>query len=231
MAYNFEEGEILLIDKPLYWTSFNVVSKIRNLIRNRLHIKKIKVGHAGTLDPLASGLLIVCTGKKTKEIEGIQCQTKEYLALIEFGRSTPSYDLETPFDKEYPTEHLSEQLIKEVLTKFTGEIWQKPPVYSAKLIDGKRAYDYAREGKEVDIKSVQINIHEIELVSWASPVLEIKILCSKGTYIRSLAHEIGLSAGSGAYLKALKRTASGNYKIKDAMNLQYFEENLLSLQP
>lgn len=227
----FIEGSILLIDKPLDWTSFNVVNKIRSLITRHYNLKKIKVGHAGTLDPLATGLLIICTGKKTKDIEKIQATEKEYIATIEFGKTTPSYDLETSFDKEYPHDHINRELIEEKLKLFLGEIDQIPPLFSAKMVDGKRAYKLARKGSDLELKPSKITISELEIISYDHPVMVIRIRCSKGTYIRSFAHDIGKAVNSGAYLKGLRRTISGDYHVKDAQSIDEFRENLLSLQP
>jgi tRNA pseudouridine55 synthase len=231
MATRFEEGEVIIIDKPLTWTSFNVVKKIEILIRKKFGLKKLKVGHAGTLDPLATGILVICTGRKTKEIISLQETEKEYVATIEFGKTTPSYDLETEFNGEFPTGHITIELINEKLKQFTGEIYQVPPIYSAKFIDGKRAYKFARKGIEMEMKPNKIFIKELEILTFENPILEIRIACSKGTYIRSFANDLGKSLQSGAYLKALKRTISGNYKIKDAISIEEFQENLLSLQP
>jgi tRNA pseudouridine55 synthase len=231
MGNRFEEGEIIIIDKPLTWTSFNVVKKIELLIRKHYGLKKLKVGHAGTLDPLATGILVICTGRKTKEISLLQDSEKEYVATIEFGKTTPSYDLETEFNGEFQTSHINVELINEKLNHFIGEIDQVPPIYSAKLIDGKRAYKFARKGIEMEMKPNKIFIKELEILSFENPMLKIRITCSKGTYIRSFANDIGKSLQSGAYLKALKRTISGNYKIKDAISIEEFQENLLSLQP
>jgi tRNA pseudouridine55 synthase len=231
MGNRFEEGEIIVIDKPLTWTSFNVVKKIELAIRKKFGLKKIKVGHAGTLDPLATGLLIICTGKKTKEISLLQDTEKEYVATIEFGKTTPSFDLETEFNGEFPTSHLTFELINDHLKSFIGENDQVPPIYSAKFIDGKRAYKFARKGIEMEMKPNKIFIKELEIISFENPILVIRIACSKGTYIRSFAQDLGKSLQSGAYLKALKRTISGFYKIKDAISIEEFQENLLSLQP
>jgi tRNA pseudouridine55 synthase len=230
-AQELLEGSILIFDKPYTWTSFNVVSKVRFAITKCLKVKKLKVGHAGTLDPLATGLLVICTGKKTKEIEALQATEKEYIATIEFGKTTPSFDLETQFDEEYPYQHVTKTLIEEKLKIFLGEIDQVPPVFSAKFIDGKRAYEYARKGRAVEMKSNKVTISDLEIISYNQPELVIRIRCSKGTYIRSLAQDIGKAVESGAYLKALRRTISGNYHVKDAYSLDKFQEVLLSLQP
>ncbi len=224
------EGSILLIDKPLTWTSFNVVSKIRHSIRKQFHLKKIKVGHAGTLDPLATGLLLICTGRKTKEVERLQGCQKEYIARIEFGKTTPSYDLETSFDAEYDYKHITVEKINQAFKNFIGEIDQIPPLFSAKFVDGKRAYKLARQGSDMELKPSRITIWDLEILSFENFVLEVRIVCSKGTYIRSFAYDLGRALDSGAYLKALRRTISGDYNIKDAITLEEFQEKLLSLQ-
>lgn len=231
MENKFVEGEVILIDKPLYWTSFNVVKRVGNIIKRRYSIKKLKVGHAGTLDPLATGLLVICTGRKTKEISAFQDSFKEYVASIEFGKTTPSYDLETKFNAEFPVDHIKIDLIKEKLKQFTGEIDQIPPLYSAKFIDGRRAYKLARKGSNIVLQPNKVTIKELEIIEFAPPVLVIRIVCSKGTYIRALAHDIGKALNSGAYLKSLRRTNSGMFQIKDALNIDEFQENLFSLQP
>jgi len=225
------EGTIILIDKPLNWTSFDVVNKIRWEIKKRFKIKKLKVGHAGTLDPLATGLLLICTGKKTKEIEKLQNSDKEYIAVIEFGHTTPSYDLETNFDNTYPYDHITKKLLEETLKNFHGEITQFPPMYSAKLVNGKRAYLFAHKGKQVQMNPHVVNIKELEILSFELPQLTLRIKCSKGTYIRSLANDIGKALASGAYLKSLRRTTSGNYSINNAKSIEQFIEDLLTLQP
>jgi tRNA pseudouridine55 synthase len=180
---NFIEGEVLYVNKPLHWTSFNLVSKLRWKLQKILKMKKLKVGHAGTLDPLATGVMIICTGKATKQIESFQYQTKEYIATLELGATTPSFDLELPVDGTFPTEHITRELIDEVIPSFTGEIWQIPPVYSAVKVDGKRAYDYARDGQEVELKAKELVIDEIEVLDFTPPLLKIRVVCSKGTYI------------------------------------------------
>ncbi len=231
MENRFVDGEILLIDKPYTWTSFNVVKKIEISLRKKFNLKKIKVGHAGTLDPLATGLLVICTGRKTKEIEKLQSSEKEYVATIEFGKTTPSYDLETEFNGAFPTQHITIELIKNILKNFLGEIDQVPPLYSAKFIDGHRAYKFARRGEDIKMNPNKVFIKEIEIIDFNNPQLVLRVVCGKGTYIRSLAYDIGVAVKSGAYLKALKRTISGNYNIKDAISVEEFQENLLSLQP
>ncbi|TBW27947.1 tRNA pseudouridine(55) synthase TruB [Gramella sp. KN1008] len=222
----FKTGEILLFDKPLNWTSFQVVNKVRWLIRKRCRIKKIKVGHAGTLDPLATGLLIICTGKFTKRIPELQGQIKEYTGTITLGSTTPSYDLETEVDQTYPTEHITENLLQETAKKFIGEIEQTPPVFSALKKDGKRLYEYAREGKEIEVKSRKVEISEFQIDTENFPEIKFRVVCSKGTYIRSLAHEFGQALNSGAHLSELRRTGIGKYSVENAMSIDYFE-NLL----
>ncbi len=220
----FEEGHILLFDKPVYWTSFDLVNKVRIMIRSGLGIKKIKVGHAGTLDPLASGLMILCTGKATKRIEEFRDLDKEYLATVTLGKTTPSFDLETEVDGEYPTEHVTMDLLKSVLNSFLGEQMQLPPLHSAKFIDGKRAYEFARKGINKELTPVKIIFREISLVSFELPEIRVKIVCTKGTYIRSFARDLGKALGSGAHLSALERTAIGPYRVVDAFSLEKFEK-------
>lgn len=228
---DFKAGEVLYFDKPLGWTSFDVVNWVRwKLCREVLKEKKLKVGHAGTLDPLATGVMIVCTGKKTKDIDYYQYQTKEYVAEIRLGATTPSFDLEHPIDAEYPTEHITEELIRRVLPSFVGEIWQTPPVYSAIKVDGKRAYDYARKGEDIAIKPKLLVIDEIELLSFVDMVMKIRVVCSKGTYIRALARDIGEALQSGAHLISLRRTRVGNIKVEDCMNMEQFEELLSEIK-
>ncbi len=220
------EGKVLLFDKPYEWTSFDVVGRVRSMIRKAYGLKKLKVGHAGTLDPLATGLMIVCTGKCTKQIDLIQQGEKEYVATIELGKTTPSFDKETQIDGTYPFEHITQSLINDVLSKFIGTIQQIPPVFSAKMIDGKRAYESARNGKEVEMKASTIEIKKMEFLKFEMPFLELKIVCSRGTYIRSLARDIGFELGSGAYLTALRRTKSGEYKVENALSIEAFENQL-----
>ncbi len=220
---NFEEGEVLCFDKPLRWTSFDVVNKVRNLMRYRLGIRKVKIGHAGTLDPLATGVLIVCTGKQTKQIESLQYKTKEYVATIRLGATTPSFDLETQVDAEYPTSHIDEEMVRATLKKFVGEIQQIPPTYSAVKVNGKRAYDYARRGVEVAIKPKTLVIDEIELLDYNKDEIVVRVVCSKGTYIRALARDIGEVLQSGAHLTALRRTRIGDVKVEECYTLQNFE--------
>ena len=221
---DFIEGEILCFDKPLRWTSFDVVSKIRRQLTKRLGVKKLKVGHAGTLDPLATGVMVVCTGKATKRIEELQAHVKEYVATLQFGATTPSFDLEKPIDATYPTEHITEALLREVLTRFLGRIEQVPPAFSACKVDGHRAYDLARKGKEVELKPKVLVIDEIELQSFDSEAMQatIRVVCSKGTYIRALARDIGQALDSGAHLIALRRTRVGDVRVEDCLQVEDF---------
>lgn len=221
-----EDGEILLFDKPYTWTSFDLVNKFRYRACKRLDIKKLKVGHAGTLDPLATGLMIVCTGRCTKKIDQLQNGTKEYIAKVKLGETTPSYDLETEPDKQYPYEHITKEKVSEVLKSFVGEIEQVPPAYSAISVNGKRAYKYARKGQEVNLKPRILVIDEIELLSYDLPEIEIRVVCSKGTYIRALARDIGEALQSGGYLTALRRTRIGDYRIEDALTIDDLEQLL-----
>lgn len=222
-SFRFEEGETLLFDKPLHWTSFDLVNKVRNIIRNALKIKKIKVGHAGTLDPLATGLLIVCTGRHTKSIDTIQATEKEYIATLRLGQTTPSFDLETLPDGEYPTEHITETLLRKALDGFKGPQMQIPPLHSAVWVEGKRAYELARAGKEKVLDAKPIVISEIALTGFELPFCQVQVRCSKGTYVRALARDIGQAVGSGAHLVALERTAIGPYHISQAFKLNEFE--------
>ena len=217
---DFIKGEVLYVAKPLNWTSFNLVSKLRWKLLKTLKMKKLKVGHAGTLDPLASGVMIICTGKSTKLIESFQYQTKEYIATLELGATTPSFDLELPVDATFPIEHITRELVDKVIPHFVGEIAQVPPVYSAVKVDGKRAYDYARDGQEVELKSKLLVIDEIEVLDFTLPVLKIRVVCSKGTYIRSLARDLGEKLNCGAHLTALRRTQNGDLRIENAMSME-----------
>ena len=210
------EGFTLLVDKPFEWTSFDVVNKLRWNLRRVLKVKKIKVGHAGTLDPLASGLLIICLGQETKNIDSYQQQEKEYTGTVFIGATTPSYDLETEIDATFPTAHLTEKLILETAKKFIGEIDQKPPVFSAIKKDGKRLYEHARAGEDVEIKARKTTIYEFEITHIALPEVNFRVRCSKGTYIRSLAYDFGKALGSGGHLTALRRTKIGNYSVSEA---------------
>jgi len=225
---DFKDGQVLLIDKPLHWTSFQVVNKIRWHIRQKYHIKKIKVGHAGTLDPLATGLLILCTGKFTKQIETYQAQTKEYTGEITLGATTPSYDLETEINQKFPIEHITEDLIYKTVKQFEGEINQKPPIFSAIKKDGKKLYELAREGKTTEIKFRKITIEAFEITKIDLPKVEFRVVCSKGTYIRSLAFDFGKALNSGAYLSKLRRTKIGDFSVENATEPLTFVENNLS---
>ena len=227
-AEDFKAGQILLFDKPLGWTSFQLVNKVRWLIRKSCGIKKIKVGHAGTLDPLASGLLIICTGKFTKKITELQGQEKEYTGTFTIGSTTPSYDLETEIDQTFPTDHISEDDLQKATKKFKGEIEQIPPVFSALKKDGKRLYEYARKGEDVEIPSRKINISEFEVENDNFPLVNFRVVCSKGTYIRSLAHDFGKELNSGAHLSALKRTRIGDFKVEESLDIESFEKSLPS---
>ncbi len=226
---NFVEGEVLLIDKPYQWTSFDLVKKIRYMLKVKYKFKKLKVGHAGTLDPLASGLLIICTGKATKRITSFQDQEKEYVAGVLLGKTTPSFDLETEFDNDYPTGHINREMIEDILKSFLGESEQRPPVFSAKFFEGKRAYEYARKGMAIELKTSRILITEIELLKYEIPEIFIRVRCSKGTYIRSLAHDIGARLNSGACLISLRRTAIGSNTINNALSVEEFENKLALL--
>ena len=221
---NFKEGEILYFNKPLGWTSFKVVGHVRYHICRRMGVKKLKVGHASTLDPLATGVMIVCTGKATKRIEEFQYHTKEYVADIRLGATTPSFDLEHEIDATYPTEHITRELVEETLQRFKGEIQQVPPAFSACMVNGKRAYDLARNGKEVDLKPKLLVIDEIELLQCNLPDIRVRVVCSKGTYIRALARDIGVALGSGAHLTALQRTRVGNVRLEDCLDPLAFRD-------
>ncbi len=221
---NFQKGEILVFDKPYRWTSFDVVGRVRGQMCRHIGVKKLKVGHAGTLDPLATGVLIVCTGKATKRIEELQSGTKEYIATLRLGATTPSFDLEKPIDATYPTEHITREMVEQVLQRFKGTIEQIPPEFSACKIDGKRAYELARKGKEVELKPKTLVIDEIELTDCSLPDITIRVVCSKGTYIRALARDIGQALDSGAHLTALRRTRVGDCKVEDALDPEHFKE-------
>lgn len=223
---SFLEGKVLLIDKPLNWTSFQAVNKIRWHIKQGFKIKKIKVGHAGTLDPLATGLLIICCGKETKNINTYQGQIKEYTGTFTIGATTPSYDLETEVDKTYPTDHISETLVKETTQQFIGTIQQKPPIFSAIKKDGKRLYEFARKGETTEIKSREVTISEFEITNINFPKVDFRVVCSKGTYIRSLAYDFGLALNSGAHLSALRRTKIGNFSVDNSLTIDGFIESL-----
>ena len=222
----FLSGQIILIDKPLNWTSFQVVNKVRWLIKKNIGVKKIKVGHAGTLDPLATGLLILCCGKMTKEIERFQGQEKTYSGTFQLGATTPSYDLETEIDQTYPTEHIKPALIEATKAQFMGEIDQYPPVFSALKKEGKRLYEYARKGEQVDIPSRKVKVSAFSIDASALPQLSFEVSCSKGTYIRSLAHDFGQALESGAYLNSLCRERIGDFHLKNAMSMETFETQI-----
>jgi tRNA pseudouridine55 synthase len=226
---DFLNGQVVLIDKPLGWTSFQAVNSVKWAIRRKFDLKKIKVGHAGTLDPLASGLLLICTGKFTKSIPVLQSQIKEYTGTITLGATTPSYDLETPIDEVFPTEHLSEEQIRESASLFTGKIEQQPPLFSALKKDGKRLYEYAREGKKVELKPRSIEIFDFEIFKIAIPNIHFRVVCSKGTYIRSLAHDFGKSLNCGGHLSGLRRTKIGDYNVNNALTPKTFQEILLAM--
>lgn len=209
----------MAFDKPYEWTSFGLVAKVRYLLCKRLGVKKLKVGHAGTLDPLATGVLLVCTGKATKRIEELQAHTKEYVATLRLGATTPSFDLEKPVDAEYPTEHITREMVEETLNRFVGTIEQVPPVFSACKVNGSRAYDLARKGEEVELKAKTLVIDEMELLRCELPEIVIRVVCSKGTYIRALARDIGVALQSGAHLTALRRTRIGAVRVEDCLKL------------
>ena len=226
MGLDFQTGEMILIDKELNWTSFDVVSKLRNSIKKKLNIKKIKVGHAGTLDPLATGLLIICTGKMTKRINEFSGLNKTYVGKMTIGSTTPSYDLETKPNVYYPTEHINKNLIIETAKKFVGKIDQKPPVFSAVKKDGVRLYKLARKGVKVEVEKREIIIHDFLISSINFPEVEFSLTCSKGTYIRSLAHDFGKELGSGAHLSELRRTSIGHYSVDNSLKLMEFIRNI-----
>lgn len=228
---DYQEGEILYFNKPLHWTSFDVVGKVRWLLCRKLGVKKLKVGHTGTLDPLATGVVVVCTGKATKRIDELQAHVKEYVATLQLGATTPSFDLEKEVDATYPTEHITRSLIDSALERFRGEIWQVPPTFSAVKIDGKRAYEYARKGEEVEIKPKLLVIDELEVLRFDETTMQltIRVVCSKGTYIRALARDIGQALNSGAHLIALCRTRVGETRLEQCMTIEEFEDNLLKL--
>lgn len=221
MAFDFIAGETLWIDKPLEWTSFDVVKRLRSVIQHRLHIRKLKVGHAGTLDPLATGVMIVVTGRSTKLIEQLQAGVKEYVATLQLGATTPSFDLETEIDAYFPTDHITGEMIEQVLTRFRGRIEQVPPAFSACKVDGHRAYTMARKGRDVELKPKELVIDEIEIVDFCPQEmsLTLRIVCSKGTYIRALARDIGEALSSGAHLTALRRTRVGDISIDDCLSV------------
>ena len=218
--YNFRKGEVLLVDKPLHWTSFDVVNKLRYPLKTKYNIKRFKVGHAGTLDPLATGLLVICTGKMTKEINAFVLDSKEYTGVIQLGATTPSYDLETEIDATFPTDHIDQDLVDQLIPKFSGTIKQVPPIYSAKKVDGKRAYDLARKGIDVELKENEITIIDLELKLTDNEQITFKVNCGKGTYIRSLANDIGKALNSGGHLIELRRTRSGRFTNSDSKSVE-----------
>ncbi len=230
--WDFEQGEVLAFDKPLRWTSFDLVAKVRYNLCRKLGKKKLKVGHSGTLDPLATGVVIVCTGKKTKLIESLQYDVKEYVATMQLGATTPSYDMEKEVDATYPTEHITRALVDETIPQFLGEQWQVPPMFSAVQINGKRAYELARKGQEVELKPKLLKIDEIEVLSFdeKAMLLTIRVVCSKGTYIRALARDIGERLHSGAYLTALRRTRVGDTRVEDCLTIERFLEQLNEIE-
>lgn len=224
--YDFKEGEILLVDKPYEWTSFDVVNRLRFKLRKKYGVKKFKVGHAGTLDPLATGLLIICTGKKTKDSERLMSEQKTYTGTILLGKTTPSYDLETAYDGTFPTEHITPEFIHQAAASFIGEQLQTPPIFSAKKIDGKRAYESARQGIEIEMRKSLIHIYAFEVNPSRFPEIDFRIVCSKGTYIRSIARDFGERLNSGGTLIALRRTASGNFSIDQAKSVEEWLEEI-----
>ena len=223
---DFETGQILLIDKPLHWSSYQAVNAVKWGIKTKFNAKKIKVGHAGTLDPLATGLLIICTGKFTKKIAELQGQIKTYTGTISLGKTTPSYDLETEFDAHFDTDHISEQQLLSTAELFTGDIQQRPPVFSALKKEGKRLYEYARAGEAVEIPTRQVCVHSFKIAPKTFPAIEFEIVCSKGTYIRSLAHDYGKALESGAHLSSLRRTKIGDFSVNNAIDAASFKDLL-----
>jgi len=217
--FDFIRGEILVLNKPLDWTSFDLVNKVRIMLCRLMKIKKLKIGHAGTLDPKATGVMVLCSGKLTKQIDEIQADEKEYVALLKVGATTPSFDLETEEDEQFATAHITRETLENVLPSFVGAIEQIPPAYSAIKVDGKRAYKLARKGKEVELKAKMLVVKEIEILRFEMPEIELRIVCSKGTYIRALARDIGKALNSGAYLKGLIRTRIGEYSIDQSLDL------------
>ncbi|MFI3331793.1 MAG: tRNA pseudouridine(55) synthase TruB [Rikenellaceae bacterium] len=226
---NFPEGYVALIDKPLNWTSTDVVRKINYCLRHKGY-RKIKVGHAGTLDPLATGVLLICIGKATKRVTELQAESKEYVADVTLGATTPSFDMEHEIDQTYPTDHITREMVEQALESLCGERLQTPPIYSAKKVDGMRAYELARAGEQVEVRKALINIYQIDILEFEMPRLVIRVNCSKGTYIRSLANEVGLALQSGGYLSALRRTKSGGYRVEDGWQLDEFMKNLESIE-
>lgn len=226
----FVSGKVMLFDKPLNWTSFDLVKKVKNMLLKHLELKKIKVGHAGTLDPLATGLLIICAGKVTKHIQRFQNMDKEYVANIILGKTTPSFDLETDFDNVFETSHITPELVHETIQQFIGEQDQIPPIFSAKKIKGNRAYHLARKGHNIEMKPNKIRVEQIEILNCNLPEISLRIRCSKGTYIRALTMDIGKALNSGAYLAKLERTKIGDFQVVDAMNLNGFEKSLIKMK-
>lgn len=222
--YDYQKGEVLLFDKELDWTSFDLVRKLRNFLCRQTGVKKLKVGHAGTLDPKATGLMIVCTGKETKNIDAIQAKEKEYVATIKLGATTPSFDLETAEDATFPTDHLTLEFVSGKMKDFIGEIDQVPPIFSAVKIEGKRAYEHARKGNDIVLQPKKITISELEILNFSKEEIVLRVVCSKGTYIRSLARDLGVALGSGAYLVGLCRTRIGDFRLENAWDLQKFLE-------
>lgn len=227
---NFLDGEILYIDKPLGWTSFDAVKRVRGVLTRRMKVKKLKVGHAGTLDPLATGVMIVCTGRATKRIDELQAGVKEYVATIALGATTPSFDLETEIDATYPTGHITRELVEETLRRFTGRIEQIPPAYSACKIEGVRAYELARQGEEVNLKPKILVIDEIELLEFDPTRIVVRVVCSKGTYIRALARDIGAALGSGGHLTALRRTRVGDVSVDKCLSVEQITELIRTVE-
>jgi tRNA pseudouridine55 synthase len=228
VSFDFITGEILLIDKPLTWTSFDVVNKIRKLIRKKAGIPKIKVGHAGTLDPMATGLLILCTGKMTRRIQELTGYDKEYTGTFYLGATSLSLDSETPVIETFPIDHISEELVRDIASRFIGQIEQVPPDFSAKFINGKRAYELARKNREIQLQPVNVTVREFEITRFSLPEVDFRIVCSKGTYVRSLARDFGKAAGSGAYLLSLRRTRIGDFDVRDSISVAQFEAMLPS---
>ena len=227
-TFNFIDGEILLVDKPLGWTSFDVVNKIRSTIKQTLDIKKIKVGHAGTLDPLATGLLIICTGKFTKKIDSFQGQDKIYVGSMYLGATTPSFDKETEVNQTFNTASITKQQLTKTVVPFIGKIEQTPPIYSAVKVDGKRAFNYARKDKEVKLKSRQVTIHQFDLLNFDLPEIDFLVNCSKGTYIRALVNDFGAALNNGAYMSSLRRTAIGEYSVNNAYSVDEITEAIFA---
>lgn len=228
-AEDFQNGQVILLDKPLQWTSFQAVNKVRWLLKKHFKLKKIKVGHAGTLDPLATGLLIICTGKFTKQIDTFQAQEKEYTGTFTLGATTPSFDLETEINQTFSIDSITENQLKEVAQHFVGEIAQQPPVFSALKKDGKRLYEFARKGEEIEIPTRKVTISDFEITRIAPPEVDFRVVCSKGTYIRSLASDYGKALNNGAHLSALRRTRIGDFSVTDAISLTDFEKQFKPL--